>query len=212
MLAKNKEQSRQLSAQIQNKDVNKEYVCRVLGEFPESTEEIVCDQPLGVASHKLGLHAVMPSGKDSKTGFRRLSFNGRTTVVLCKPYTGRTHQIRVHAQFLGFPIVNDPLYCHPFFGTTLGKGGLKLEERMAVVDRFMLVRPLLDEDAIVPPEYRSAGETPGGKEKDDGNQDTVPVVGQVVDKAKLSVGEQKPRRDPQPHELCLWLHAFKYSA
>ena len=44
------------------------------------------------------------SGKDCHTDFQRLSFNGKTSVVLCKPRTGRMHQIRVHLQYLGKPI------------------------------------------------------------------------------------------------------------
>ena len=44
-------------------------------------------------------------------------------MVLCKPRTGRMHQIRVHLQFLGYPVVNDPLYNHTVFGPEKGKGG-----------------------------------------------------------------------------------------
>ena len=44
-------------------------------------------------------------GKDCWTEFERISFNGSTSVVLCRPHTGRMHQIRVHLQFLG----EDPL-------------------------------------------------------------------------------------------------------
>ena len=63
-------------------------------------------------------------GKESITEFERVSYNGETSVVLCYPLTGRTHQIRIHLQYLGYPITNDPLYNMPgVWGAGNGKGG-----------------------------------------------------------------------------------------
>lgn len=101
--------------------LEKEYVCRVEGEFPE--EEVICEQPI-LVSFKIGLCRVNPNGKECKTVFQRLSFNGKTSVVRCLPVTGRTHQIRVHLQYLGFPILNDPIYGSSAWGPHRGKGGL----------------------------------------------------------------------------------------
>lgn len=102
--------------------LEKEYVCRVEGKFPVS--EIVCEEPILVVSFKVGLCRVDPKGKDSRTVFQRLSYNGHSSVVRCLPLTGRTHQIRVHLQYLGFPILNDPIYGSSAWGPTRGKGGL----------------------------------------------------------------------------------------
>ena len=52
-------------------------------------------------SYKIGVCKVSPQGKDCHTEFQKLSYNGTTSVVLCKPLTGRMHQIRVHLQYLG---------------------------------------------------------------------------------------------------------------
>jgi len=101
--------------------VHKQYVCRVEGEFPE--EEVICSEPIEVVSYKIGVCKVSEKGKDCVTRFKRLSYNGKSSVVLCKPQTGRMHQIRVHLQYLGYPVVNDPLYNHVVFGPHKGKGG-----------------------------------------------------------------------------------------
>lgn len=113
--------ARQLEHEIRSRLVSKEYVCRVEGQFP--SEPIVCEEPIEVVSYKIGVCRVGPKGKDCKTEFQCLSFNGKTSVVLCKPKTGRMHQIRVHLQYLGYPIINDPLYNHPVFGPEKGKAG-----------------------------------------------------------------------------------------
>lgn len=109
--------------QIRNRQVQKEYVCRVDGQFPD--EEIECQEPIEVVSYKIGVCKVSSKGKDCSTVFKRLGFNpnNNTSVVLCKPKTGRMHQIRVHLQYLGYPVVNDPLYNHPVFGPLRGKSG-----------------------------------------------------------------------------------------
>ncbi len=102
--------------------LEKEYVCRVEGEFPEG--EVVCEEPILVVSFRVGLSRVDPKGKESRTVFQRLNYNGRSSVVRCLPLTGRTHQIRVHLQFLGFPILNDPIYGSSAWGPNRAKGGL----------------------------------------------------------------------------------------
>lgn len=84
---------------------------------------MTCEEPILVVSYKVGVCRVDPKGKLCKTVFQRLSYNGKTSVVKCFPYTGRTHQIRVHLQFLGHPIVNDPIYNTDAWGPAKGKGG-----------------------------------------------------------------------------------------
>ncbi|XP_050309150.1 pseudouridylate synthase RPUSD2-like isoform X3 [Anthonomus grandis grandis] len=121
LFGRSPKKARQMEHQIRNRLVTKEYVCRVEGEFPDGVVD--CKEPIEVVSYKIGVCKVSQKGKDCSTTFQKLGFNGKTSIVLCKPKTGRMHQIRVHLQYLGYPVVNDPLYNHEVFGPLKGKGG-----------------------------------------------------------------------------------------
>lgn len=97
--------------------VRKAYVCRVQGCFPET--ETTCEMPLLSLDRQTGVVIVHPAGRPAKTIFNRLSYDAEsdTSVLFCRPITGRTHQIRVHVQILGYPIPNDPIYNHPVWGS-----------------------------------------------------------------------------------------------
>lgn len=49
----------------------------------------------------------LPAAMPACTLFRRVCYDGHTSLILCRPITGRTHQIRIHLQFMGYPIAND---------------------------------------------------------------------------------------------------------
>ena len=68
--------------------------------------------PIGVISHRDGVHACSPVGKESVTTFVSLGYDATTdtSLIQCTPVTGRTHQLRLHLQVLGNPIANDPCY------------------------------------------------------------------------------------------------------
>lgn len=59
-----------------------------------------------------GINCVAPDGRAARTVFQGIAYNesSNLSLVICRLYTGRTHQIRVHLQWLGYPIYNDPLY------------------------------------------------------------------------------------------------------
>ncbi|POR05290.1 hypothetical protein AU468_02030 [Alkalispirochaeta sphaeroplastigenens] len=74
----------------------------------------VIDSPLGRDPNHRRRFAVTPgSGKPAHTAFQVLRRFPQHTLVLLKPSTGRTHQLRVHLASLGTPILGDPLYARP---------------------------------------------------------------------------------------------------
>ncbi|OQS55862.1 RIB2 [Ecytonucleospora hepatopenaei] len=87
-------------------NAKKIYVAKVKGHFKQ---KIVVDRPIGPKEGSR-IQIVTESGKPSCTIFEPMFFDGTFSLVKCEPITGRTHQIRVHLQFLGFPILNDILY------------------------------------------------------------------------------------------------------
>ncbi|KZT67634.1 pseudouridine synthase [Daedalea quercina L-15889] len=116
-----------LSKEFADSKIQKEYIARCKGKFPQG--EVTCDQPLLTVDRQMGLNIVHPEGKPAKTIFRRLHYdsNTHTSVVHCRPLTGRSHQIRVHLQYLGYPIANDPIYSETkIWGEQLGKEGVDL--------------------------------------------------------------------------------------
>ena len=109
VFAKDEETHRRLSAAFEERQVKKRYVAVVHGR--PLWNETSCDLPLVPDGNKLHLTVVDKyRGKKSFTGFRLLGSAGNYSVLEALPETGRTHQIRVHAAALGFPVVCDALY------------------------------------------------------------------------------------------------------
>ena len=99
-----------------DKTDNNEERCIESQDESSYTLHLAC--PCRISSHKTGIcetgsfPAGTPNVKPAQTSFTPLLYHpaSNTTIVQCKPITGRTHQIRLHLQFLGHPIANDPNY------------------------------------------------------------------------------------------------------
>ncbi|KAK7558763.1 pseudouridine synthase [Phyllosticta citricarpa] len=222
-IAKHPKAADELSKQIKGRTVKKEYVARVAGEFPAG--DVVCDKPILQISPKLGLNRVRASGKDARTVFRRLAYyppkdddgaaapttgtedevDGQPwkklrgySIVRCMPLTGRTHQIRVHLQFLGHPISNDPIYANQrVFGPSLAGGDDCSDDDASIMTR--LARMGKDEVASAVAYHDE-------------------LVGNYrARQAEKLTGERCPvcdtplYSDPGVHELGIYLHARKYA-
>lgn len=110
VLAKTKQAAASFNERIKTRDVIKTYVAEVCGLFP--TGGATCDQPIFWDNRLMKAFARQDDGAQAETAFKLLSRHPgtHTSIVECKPVTGRTHQIRVHLAHLGYPIVNDRLY------------------------------------------------------------------------------------------------------
>ena len=96
-----------LVAQFKTREVKKEYVAMVAGRLPPSG---VIDAPIGRHPTKRKRMAIVPGGRSSITEYELLEELGEVSLVLARPLTGRTHQIRVHMESIGHPVVGDPVY------------------------------------------------------------------------------------------------------
>ncbi len=109
LVAKNDKAHNILAEAIQKKEVVREYVALVEGVINEDTATI--DAPIGRDIHDRKKMAVTSeNSKDAVTHIRVLERYDKATLIRCKLETGRTHQIRVHLNYIGHPIVNDPVY------------------------------------------------------------------------------------------------------
>lgn len=111
VLAKDARMASRLQKAIQERRVGKRYQAVVWGEFRDA---VTVDQPLGtdVRSPVFIKSAVGP-GPDARaavTHFKPMAAGGGFSLVEAVLETGRKHQIRAHAQWLGFPVVGDKIY------------------------------------------------------------------------------------------------------
>ena len=119
LLAKTAEAHAHLKTQFQARQVKKEYLAVVWGEWNE--EEGVIARPIGRSASSKGpprwsaFAKVKGKVRDARTRYRVCARGGGFSVVALEPETGRTHQLRVHLQALHHPIVGDALYApkHP---------------------------------------------------------------------------------------------------
>ena len=109
LVAKNDETHEKLSEMIKNKDVKRTYLALVSGVINHETGTI--DAPIGRDSkYREKMMVTDINSKNAITHFKVLERFKHHTLIECYLETGRTHQIRVHMSYIGYPIVNDPLY------------------------------------------------------------------------------------------------------
>lgn len=108
MVAKHDVAHRDLVEQLVDKSVTRKYTAFVHGVIPHDKGTV--EAPIGRNPRERQEMAVVDDGKDAVTHFNVLERFKDYTLVECILETGRTHQIRVHMKYIGYPIVGDPKY------------------------------------------------------------------------------------------------------
>lgn len=96
-------------SQIDKTQFIKKYHAIVHGNFAPEELTGVIDQPIGRKGTSI-VRSIDSTGKNAKTAYKVIAQKSGASLVELRLYTGRTHQIRIHMQYLGHPLFGDPLY------------------------------------------------------------------------------------------------------
>lgn len=107
--AKNDSAHLSLSEQIQSKTAQRTYLAVVRGNV-KNDSGIIETQIARDKNDRKKMAVVTEGGRQAITEYEVAERFGKYTVVKCRLKTGRTHQIRVHMEYLGYPLVGDPKY------------------------------------------------------------------------------------------------------
>ena len=108
MVAKNNKAHAILAEELSKKETYRKYLALVWGRINNDSGTI--DAPIGRSLNDRKKMAVIASGKEAVTHFKVLKRFNSATLIEVQLETGRTHQIRVHMDYIGHPVVNDPVY------------------------------------------------------------------------------------------------------
>lgn len=120
VVAKNEIAHAFLADQLKDKTMNRTYWAIVSGVFLHSSAKV--DAPIGRdKKNRQQMSVTHENAKEAVTHFRKLETFEKHSLLECKLETGRTHQIRVHCQYMKYPVLGDPVYGYKKESETMGQ-------------------------------------------------------------------------------------------
>ena len=126
---------------LQISDLEKTYHARTFGGPADQLG--VIDAPIARRPLPSLLRYVNPEGKPSRTEYRVLEWEGELCKLALRPITGRTHQLRVHCAYMGYPILGDPQYGTP--ESFARSQSLGLNSQLLCAHSLKFTHPMTDE-------------------------------------------------------------------
>jgi 23S rRNA pseudouridine1911/1915/1917 synthase len=140
VVAKNDDAHLALSAQFAGRKVEKTYHAILCGEVARDRGEIraaIARHP----SHRKCMAVDEEFGREAHTSYRVLERLSVATLVEARLHTGRTHQVRVHFKFLGYPLVGDVTYGHRQNQRLEDLTGFRAERQMLHAFELAFIHP-----------------------------------------------------------------------
>ncbi|KEY90804.1 ribosomal large subunit pseudouridine synthase [Candidatus Photodesmus katoptron] len=136
LIAKKRSALRSLQEQFRQKTVKKFYSALMMGKWDTNCK--IVNAPL-LKNKGNGVVHVDIQGKPSKTHFKIIEQFSKATLIQATPITGRTHQIRVHSQYVGHPIAFDSKYGSLSFNSYINTIGL--DRLFLHASRILFIHP-----------------------------------------------------------------------
>lgn len=148
IVAKDDKAHELLADDFKNKRIHREYIALLDGVFPQ--EKAIIDAPIGRSKQYFDKMEVCKDGKKAITNLEVIKKYKDYTLVKLVLETGRTHQIRVHLAYIGYPVHNDPVYSNKActdFGQFLHSAYLKF--------KHPITREVLEFNSKLPEEFQT---------------------------------------------------------
>ncbi len=139
IIAKNDKAHNKLSEMFKNKEINKTYLAIVKGSLGKDTGRLETQMGRDLKDRKK-MSVLKTGGKTAITNYEVLDKNDKFSLVRVNIETGRTHQIRVHMKYLGYPILGDSVY---------GKESKSVKRQMLHAYKLEFMHPVTGKEMII---------------------------------------------------------------